>query len=165
MTSSSQVDRSVTDADSLPASGSSHTIQAKEGLSLLFAASILRGEEDKDEPRQMDVLCGRGGGVNRHMGNRMYRRVVDYNKTIYRQVPKRHRMLVSQSIVQCILNGGGRFLQQRKNGWVEIPFRKAVQKTSQALRERADEPRSSIASSEDSTQQSEEQSEGESHTL
>lgn len=89
------------------------------------------------------VLCGRGGGINKHYGNIVYRRVVEYNKKVYKQVPKRHRMLVSRSIVQAILNAGGRFLQeQSSNGatvWTEIPFRRAVQKTSQALRERSDD--------------------------
>ena len=163
------------------------------GLSLLFAASLLQtsssrrddhkrkpkaSDDDNNDnkkdpeviliasPRQMDVCCGRGGGVNSHPGNIMYRRVVEYNKPIYRHVPKRHRMLVSQSIVQAILNHGGRFLQQREAqeedaatsggvtedgvtttpathssttaAWEEISFRRAVQKTSQALRERAD---------------------------
>jgi hypothetical protein len=57
-------------------------------------------------------------------------------------------MLVSRSIVQAILNAGGRFLQeqqqptmaqQSRTEWTEIQFRRAVQKTSQALRERSDE--------------------------
>jgi hypothetical protein len=105
------------------------------------------------------VLCGRGGGINKHHGNVIYRRVVEYNKKVYRQVPKRHRMLVSRSIVQAILNIGGRFLQEHKvptqkkrnsnddddpsldtnvvSRWTEIQLRRAVQKTSQALRERS----------------------------
>lgn len=124
-------------------------------------------------------MCGRGGGINKHIGNVIYRRIVDYNKAVYQQVPKRQRMLVSQSIVQTILNAGGRFLQEQyatdaalpnaKSGtspsrkrcadsntatsttntttttttttaseWTEIEFRKAVQKTSQALREKSD---------------------------
>lgn len=52
-------------------------------------------------------------------------------------------MLVSRSIVQAILNGGGRFLQEQQTSaqtaWTEIQFRRAVQKTSQALRERSDD--------------------------
>ena len=85
----------------------------------------------------------------------MYRRVVEYNKPIYRFLPKRHRLMVSQSIVQAVLNEGGRFLQQQEDGttissssktqqqdkqlvWKEISFQKAVQKTSQALRERSE---------------------------
>jgi hypothetical protein len=92
------------------------------------------------QPTDNDVLCGRGGGINRHCGNVIYRRVVEYNKNVYKGVPKRYRQLVSQSIVQAILNAGGRFLQQAKgDSWKEIHFRRAVQKTSQALRERSDE--------------------------
>lgn len=96
------------------------------------------------EPNDLDVLAGRGGRVNSHVGNVVYRKVVDYNKTIYRQVPKRHRILVSQSIVQTIQKHGGRFLQattgtangkEGGGGWTCIPYRRAVQKTSQALRE------------------------------
>jgi hypothetical protein len=112
------------------------------------------------------VLCGRGGGINKHYGNIIYRRVVEYNKRVYKQVPKRHRMLVSRSIVQAIINAGGRFLQQQEEvenvasnntstshstggfndddpkpskqfRWTPIPIRRAVQKTSQALRERS----------------------------
>jgi hypothetical protein len=126
--------------------------EEKAGLSLLFAASLLQSSRSSniDLPRQMDVLCGRGGGINKHVGNRMYRRVVEYNKSMYRHVPKRHRMLVSQSIVQTILNEGGRFLQadgsSSSSRWKEIPFRRAVQKTSQALRERVEDESSSAAS-------------------
>ena len=111
------------------------------------------------------VLCGRGGGINKHYGNIVYRRVVEYNKRVYKQVPKRHRMLVSRSIVQAIINAGGRFLQQQEEleqtasnntssthnigdpiddakpmkqcRWTPIQVRRAVQKTSQALRERS----------------------------
>ena len=94
------------------------------------------------EPSDRDVLMGRGGRVNKHVGNIVYRKVVDYNKAIYKQVPKRHRILVSQSIVQTIEKHGGRFLQhvtghgnRRQQTWKCIQFRRAVQKTSQALRE------------------------------
>lgn len=91
----------------------------------------------------LDVLCGRGGVINRHYGNVVYRQVVEHNKEIYRNVPKRHRMLVSQSIVQTIMNRGGRFLSSQKSSdplgeavdWFPIHFQRAVAKTSQALRE------------------------------
>jgi hypothetical protein len=131
------------------------------GLKLLFAASLL---QEKDLTRiasldesassapasssriliekttETDVLCGRGGLVNKHRGNVVYRRIVEYNKCVYKQVPKRHRNLVPQSIVETIINAGGRFLQPQQHSeraiWTEIPIGKAVQKTSQALRER-----------------------------
>lgn len=101
---------------------------------------------DPSRPREVDVLCGRGGLINKHPGNIIYRRVVEHNKSFYSTVQKKHRILVSQSIVQSMLNFGCRFLTmgtKNKNGatggntsWTEIDFKRAVQKTSQALREK-----------------------------
>jgi len=88
------------------------------------------------DPQDNDVLCGRGGFINRHPGNIVYRKVVDHNKIFYQKVQKKYRILVSQSIVQSILNHGGRFLMSRNRHWLPIDFKRAVQKTSQALRER-----------------------------
>lgn len=104
--------------------------------------SVPRGDEASGgltKPREDDVLCGRGGLVNKHPGNIVYRKVVDYNKNYYQSVHKKHRILVSQSIVQSILNFGGRFLTLGSKGksWIEIGYKRAVQKTSQALRERS----------------------------
>ena len=98
--------------------------------------------ENLTKPREADVLCGRGGLINKHAGNIAYRKVVDYNKPYYQSVKKKHRILVSQSIVQTILNNGGRFLILGSRGatWMEIGFKRAVQKTSQALRERMSVP-------------------------
>jgi len=101
-------------------------------------SSDLDGKHDVvTEPKDVDVLCGRGGKVNKHHGNIVYRRVVDYNKQFYQSVHKRNRILVSQSIVEAIRNHGGRFLIMGQKGktWIPIDFKKAVQKTSQALRE------------------------------
>lgn len=95
--------------------------------------------EDQDcenKPNDADVLCGRGGKVNKHPGNIVYRKVVEYNKSYYQSVHKKHRILVSQSIVRAILNYGGRFMGQKGKEWTPICFKRAVQKTSQALRER-----------------------------
>jgi len=94
---------------------------------------------DPAQPRAVDVLCGRGGLINKHPGNQIYRRVVEYNKAFYSSVHKKHRILVSQSIVQSMLNFGCRFLTSGANdmkSWIEIDFKRAVQKTSQALREK-----------------------------
>ena len=35
------------------------------------------------DPRENDVLCGRGGAALRHPGNQTYRRLVNLNKGIY----------------------------------------------------------------------------------
>jgi len=91
----------------------------------------------ENNPKDADVLCGRGGKVNKHPGNIVYRKVVEYNKSYYQSVHKKHRILVSQSIVKAILNYGGRFMGQKGKEWTPICFKRAVQKTSQALRERS----------------------------
>ena len=103
------------------------------------------------DPLDKDVLCGRGGFINKHKGNLVYRRVVEYNKSVYQQVPKRHRILVSQSIVQTISQNGGRFLQYQNGMWTTISFRRAVQKTSQALREKSDSKEPPTASGSSNT--------------
>lgn len=111
------------------------------GDSSMHTAADLTESAGVLEPSERDVLLGRGGKINKHNGNVVYRKVVDYNKAIYKQVPKRHRILVSQSIVQTIEKHGGRFLQpvsgqgKQNRVWKCIQFRRAVQKTSQALRE------------------------------
>jgi len=131
-------------------------------------SSSTAATDDPSKPREVDVLCGRGGLINKHPGNIVYRKVVDYNKPFYQQVHKKHRILVSQSIVQSILNFGGRFLtlgpssKNKRDSWVEIDFRRAVQKTSQALRERSssqedeaeeDAKRSAVGAEETSSQE------------
>jgi len=97
----------------------------------------LENGDCENKPKDADVLCGRGGKVNKHPGNIVYRKVVEYNKSYYQSVHKKHRILVSQSIVRAILNYGGRFMGQKGKDWTPICFKRAVQKTSQALRERS----------------------------
>ena len=95
------------------------------------------------EPHPHDVLCGRGGFVNKHPGNVVFRRIVEANKERYRSCQVDHKLLLSQSIIDVIRNQAppGRFLRQSSggNGWVDTGETKALQKTSQALREGATE--------------------------
>ncbi|KAL3944077.1 MAG: hypothetical protein SGBAC_001861 [Bacillariaceae sp.] len=129
----------------------------------IFQAPAIPGDDEEKEnnenwPKDVDVLCGRGGLINKHPGNVVYRKIVDYNKPFYQSVHKKHRILVSQSIVQSILNFGGRFMIMEKGkDWNEIEFKRAVQKTSQALRER-------IITEEEKKKEEEETENGESKT-
>jgi hypothetical protein len=112
---------------------------ASTGHNRCQATHPIEDNQNPAQPRDVDVLCGRGGLINKHPGNIIYRRVVEYNKAFYSNVQKKHRILVSQSIVQSMLNFGCRFLASGTNdvtSWTEIDFKKAVQKTSQALREK-----------------------------
>ena len=89
------------------------------------------------EPRDTDVLCGRGGAALRHPGNQTYRRLVNLNKGLYITCLKTEKLKISRSIVAAIREQKGRFLEKDNdsNVWYDIGDKKAVEKTSQALRE------------------------------
>ena len=57
---------------------------------------------------------------------------------MYRACPKHTKLLVSKAIVQAVQQQGGRFLEKDKqtNMFVQVPYKRAVDKTSQGLRER-----------------------------
>mmetsp|Transcript_110039 Transcript_110039/g.164687 ORF Transcript_110039/g.164687 Transcript_110039/m.164687 type:complete len:571 (+) Transcript_110039:101-1813(+) len=100
-------------------------------------------EEEEDEstgitdPRESDVLCGRGGAALRHPGNQTYRRLVNLNKGLYITCLKTEKLKISRSIVAAIREQRGRFLERdvKKGTWYDIGDKKAIEKTSQALRE------------------------------
>ena len=100
------------------------------------------------EPHSNDILSGRGGLVNKHPGNVTFRRVVEANKKGYHSCPKSHKLLLAQSIVEAIMkqNPPGRFLSEDKGTgeWFNVGKSKAIQKTSQALRENAEKIRQAI---------------------
>jgi len=98
-----------------------------------------------------DVLCGRGGLTNHHPGNIFFRKLVRHYQESYLLATKRDKAGVAKGIVDTIrsLQPPGRFLKKARdvsaNGvWVEIGDRKAREKTSQALRERAPELREEL---------------------
>lgn len=92
---------------------------------------------DITEPRDTDVLCGRGGAALRHPGNQTYRRLVNLNKGLYITCLKTEKLKISRSIVAAIREQNGRFLEKdnAKGTWYDIGDKKAIEKTSQALRE------------------------------
>lgn len=104
--------------------------------------SAANDEDDDDrenvtDPRDTDVLCGRGGAALRHPGNQTYRRLVNLNKGLYITCLKTEKLKISRSIVAAIREQNGRFLERdaKKSVWNDIGDKKAIEKTSQALRE------------------------------
>jgi hypothetical protein len=97
--------------------------------------------KDIPQPHPHDVLCGRGGGTNSHIGNTQWRALVQDNKKMYLTLPKKQKMLLSQSIVMSIRsqNPPGRFLikDAKTDLWYDVGDQRATEKTSQALREGA----------------------------
>jgi len=96
--------------------------------------------KDVPSPHTHDVLCGRGGSSNRHIGNTNFRDLVQSNKALYVTLTKRQKMMVARSIVQIVRsqNPPGRFLQKDPETalWFDIGRARALEKTSQALREK-----------------------------
>jgi UvrD/REP helicase N-terminal domain len=86
-----------------------------------------------------DVLSGRGGKTNKHMGNRIYRAMVKENRQRYQQMKSNsHKQLLAESIIATVHKRGGRFLKQHgndQNAWTELSKDEAMIKTTQALRE------------------------------
>jgi len=98
-----------------------------------------------------DIICGRGGVALKHPGNLAYRKIVGLNKGIYATCLKAEKLKISKSIVAAIREIEGRFLEREdgkptsslderdENGnpvtWKDIGDKRAIEKTSQALRE------------------------------
>lgn len=96
--------------------------------------------ENVTDPVDSDVLCGRGGAALRHPGNQTYRRLVNLNKGLYITCLKTEKLKISRSIVAAIREQKGRFLEKDTSDssnkiWFDIGDKKAIEKTSQALRE------------------------------
>mmetsp|Transcript_30824 Transcript_30824/g.46704 ORF Transcript_30824/g.46704 Transcript_30824/m.46704 type:complete len:509 (-) Transcript_30824:1003-2529(-) len=90
-----------------------------------------------DSLNQYDVLLGRGGGSNNHIGNRHFRSLVQDFQPIYLPLRRKDKPLMARSVVLIVRNRGGRFLAKSKTlgEYYEVGDEKAEAKASQALRE------------------------------
>ncbi len=103
-------------------------------------------------PSENDVLAGRGGRINSHIGNVRFRKLVAMHKADYiaKSTKKFEKAHMAASIVQHIrhMNPPGRFLKEDPDGsWFEIGDHKAIKKVGQALREDAPDVREEMESS------------------
>jgi len=93
------------------------------------------------EPHENDVMYGRGGGTNHHPGNKRYRKMVESRKVKYVNSKRLDKPLVALEIIRewRAQLPPGRFLKHNdKTGcWDDVGDKKAREKTSQALREKA----------------------------
>lgn len=91
------------------------------------------------EVSQQDVLFGRGGLTNRHIGNLRYRDIIALHRADYVRASKVEKPNVARRIVKAIRSGKtpGRFLRRGDDGnWQEVSDKEATWKASQALREK-----------------------------
>lgn len=90
------------------------------------------------EVGEHDVVFGRGGYSYGHAGNRLFRRLVQYNQELYcASTEAKHRSCLASSIVSAIHLTGGRFLRKEEGAsfWKPVSVKDAIMKTSQALRD------------------------------
>eukprot|EP00526_Cylindrotheca_closterium_P022481 CAMPEP_0113612558 /NCGR_PEP_ID=MMETSP0017_2-20120614/6165_1 /TAXON_ID=2856 /ORGANISM="Cylindrotheca closterium" /LENGTH=177 /DNA_ID=CAMNT_0000521603 /DNA_START=108 /DNA_END=641 /DNA_ORIENTATION=+ /assembly_acc=CAM_ASM_000147 len=87
-----------------------------------------------------DVLCGRGGATNTHIGNKRFRAIVAEYQDVYLRARKKEKAQIALRVVERIRQNGGRFLKRdsASDMWVAVPSKKALGKTGQALREGLD---------------------------
>jgi hypothetical protein len=139
-------------ADGDTASGSLGTNSNNINNNNTYANYPLRGVPN---PHPHDVLCGRGGATNSHIGNSHWRTLVTTNKELYVTLPKRQKQLLSKSIVHAVRsqNPPGRFLQKDfpTGLWFDVGDVRAQEKTSQALREGAPLLRDKLKNADGST--------------
>jgi len=84
-----------------------------------------------------DVLMGRGGTINLFEGNKNFRAIVRSHKKSYQEACREKKGLIAKQIVRKIeqQEPPGRFLKREKDGYSILKFKKALEKTSQALRD------------------------------
>eukprot|EP00545_Synedropsis_sp_CCMP1620_P007354 CAMPEP_0119008638 /NCGR_PEP_ID=MMETSP1176-20130426/3834_1 /TAXON_ID=265551 /ORGANISM="Synedropsis recta cf, Strain CCMP1620" /LENGTH=417 /DNA_ID=CAMNT_0006961009 /DNA_START=41 /DNA_END=1294 /DNA_ORIENTATION=- len=97
-----------------------------------------------DYPGMNDVMCGRGGGTNNHIGNIRFRQLVNEHKLRYLAASKVDKPKVAMEVVLMwrALDPPGRYLtktdasQGDDSLWHDVGDKKAREKASQCLRER-----------------------------
>merc|ERR1719171_703042 len=131
------------------------SITLKENNNNIETMDNKNGEENNNsnsnniEINPDDVLCGRGGLTNTHVGNRKFRHIVGEFQKEYLVARKKAKREIAERVVARIHENGGRFLKMDKqsNGeilWKEVPKNKAIGKTSQCLREGLDVRRKTV---------------------
>jgi hypothetical protein len=90
-----------------------------------------------------DVLLGRGGETNHHIGNIQYRQLVKLCQPAYLEAKRRDKPKIAERIVHAVRCLSGRFLKKdpETSTWRDVGNTRAREKTSQALREGAPELR------------------------
>lgn len=106
----------------------------------MHQSSARQATTNIQKPHPNDVLCGRGGATNSHIGNLNFRTLVAANKEVYVTLTKKQKMMMARAIVDTVhkQEPPGRFLQkdQESGTWFDIGVPRSLEKTSQALREK-----------------------------
>ncbi|KAL7491349.1 hypothetical protein ACHAWT_001879 [Skeletonema menzelii] len=121
-----------------PTNQSSATYDRRRRIS---KPQITPGDDQEFIPKatENDVICGRGGAINNHPGNRRFRSYINELKYQYLHEPKQTKPEVAMRVLALIKQSDppGRFLMKFPQGYLECSMDRAKEKASQALREGA----------------------------
>lgn len=109
---------------------------SKRNLSMMIGKFT---QETKVIPRINDVILGRGNGIAAWPGNVAFRHIVWSHRTDYQRAHRHGKNKFAVQVVEEVynLNPPGRFIECSLEGnYHAISFQKAIEKASQALRER-----------------------------
>jgi hypothetical protein len=114
---------------------------------VLYETCLIDEANSFSRRRKMIPMCAQGG-TNHHPGNKLYRKMVEERKINYVNCKRLDKPLVALGIIRewRSQTPPGRFLKMdEKTGlWNDVGDKKAREKTSQALRERAPQIRQEI---------------------
>ena len=89
--------------------------------------------------KDVDVLCGRGGNASNHPGNQAYLKKKESMQAEYMAAKSdQEKTQLSRELVDYVRKRGGRFVKrdpEDNQRWVEISYKHARVKCSQALRD------------------------------
>ena len=95
------------------------------------------------KPHRNDVLMGRGGKNNTHVGNKQLRKLAKDRAQEYLDCPRLDKQIIFSDLVATVkrMDPPGRFLRQDKKtlAWIEVDDSVAMKKASQHLRDAAHE--------------------------
>jgi hypothetical protein len=87
-------------------------------------------------PTDVDVILGRGRGVQNHMGNVRLREVIDADLEVYDNARSSQKTEIAELVVHHIRGLSGRFLKVGDSGWEEVEDSIAREKISHTFRDR-----------------------------
>jgi hypothetical protein len=83
-----------------------------------------------------DVAFGRGGGANRHSGNKAFRDLVMEHALTYHLLIEGERMTAADAVIAAVHEAGGGFYEKDVGGnWAQVTHPRARQKAQNLLRE------------------------------
>jgi hypothetical protein len=86
-------------------------------------------------PSSKDILVGRGPRIKNHIGNEMYRTLLQTKYEQYNSASMNQKREIACELIRAVHACGGRFLIPAKNGWMEVDTEVARVKVSIAFRD------------------------------